>query len=38
MLQKYTKNLSCPYAVEIFVEKNVRLWKKMENYTYLCND
>ena len=38
ILQKYTKNLSCPQGVEIFVEKNVRLWKKMENYTYLCDD
>ena len=24
--------------VENFVEKNVRLWKKVEKYTYLCDD
>ena len=37
-MQKYTKFLSPEQGVENFVEKNVRLWKKMENYTYLCDD
>ena len=37
-IQKYTKNLSLKWCVKNFVEKNGRLWKKMENYTYLCHD
>ena len=37
-MQKYIKFLSPLYGVENFVEKIGRLWKKMENYTYLCDD
>ena len=37
-MQKYIKNRSFVQAVEKIVEKIVRFWKKMENYTYLCVD
>ena len=35
-MQKYTKILSCKKAVENFVEKFGRMWKKVENYSYFC--
>jgi hypothetical protein len=37
-MQKYIKILSWKVAVEKNVENFGRLWKKMENYTYLCDD
>jgi hypothetical protein len=36
--QKYIKISAFKPHVEKIVEKIVRLWKKMENYTYLCVD
>jgi hypothetical protein len=37
-IQKYTKISAFKLPVEKIVEKIGRLWKKMENYTYLCDD
>jgi hypothetical protein len=37
-MQKYINFLSKKAAVEKIVENFGRLWKKMENYTYLCDD
>ena len=38
MMQKYTKIYSVALPVEKIVENFGRLWKKMENYIYLCDD